>query len=311
MRSRLEQSILNTIRYFDVFGMPVTATQIWWSLIKDGEDDSFDTHPSLPAVQRVLHTSEALNEVIQTKWGYYFMRGKGGSVRARLARHNTAQDKWKIAVRCARILACVPFVRALAGSGSLALDNTKEKSDLDMLVITHPRRIWTARLLLLLVSQLLGRRRKHFNAIAPDKLCLNHYVSEKSLELPPEIHNIYNAVQYRHLVALYGVETVRQFQHENARWIDEHVQHAPYTALPMYNTIRLPKLVEWTKQQLELILLEPVGNSFEKLAEKLQRAIIARHTTSREGRIMLSAGELAFHPDTKAPAILAAFQKNS
>ncbi|MBI1833300.1 MAG: hypothetical protein HYR90_00580, partial [Candidatus Andersenbacteria bacterium] len=217
----LERVIYQTIRYFDIFNLPVTTTQIWWCLVTEqhtGLRWGGHRQYALADIQRELQESSYLKENTGTTYGYYFLKGKEQLVRERLRRHSLAQDKWKIAKWCARFLAAMPFVRGLAGSGSLALDNTNESSDLDFLVIAHPNRIWTTRLGLLLVSQLLGRRRKYWDRQAPDKLCLNHYVAASRLHLPAALHNLYNAVQYRHLVPVYARSVVKDFQEENIGW---------------------------------------------------------------------------------------------
>ena len=60
---------------------------------------------------------------------------------------------------------------------------------------------------------------------------------------------------------------------------------------------------------VENILLEPVGRGIERWAEKLQRRAMAHHARPARGwgRIVLSDTELAFHPDSKEPALLRRF----
>ncbi len=304
--SLLEQSIFDTVRFFDLCDMPVTATQIWQQLVvaKSG----YDHHASLQEIQRILSESTWLQDQIGKKWGYVFLKNKEHLVRERLARHAIAQDKWKILLRCARFLAFVPFVKGLAGSGSLAQDNTKPTSDLDIFVITQEGRIWTARLLLLCVSQLLGRRRKYDEQSAPDMLCLNHYVTEKSLQVSSDIQNVCIAMLYAHLVPVYNASLFHAFLRRNASWMSWNVE-LPFRPDARHKyTITLNGFLEGVKHQVELLLLEPIGDFIERYAELLQRYVIERHGgLSQKGRIVLSYHELAFHPDTKVPATVLAF----
>lgn len=313
MPSELEQSIYNSIRYFDVLDVPVTATQIWQCLLVEkqaGPRWGGHRHWTLVEVQQVLRKSDWLGQRAETKWGYYFLSGRAELVRQRLTRHRISQAKWKIALFAARFLAAVPFIRGLAGSGSLELDNARKDSDLDFLVFTAPRRIWTTRLLLLAVSQLLGRRRKHWYTRAPDMVCLNHYVSTSHLRLPVELHNTYTAVQYEWLIPVYRPSVVRAFQQANASWIYEHIMVPNMPAVGHLYTLRLPRFIEWGKRLLESILLEPVGDGVEAFAERLQRRSIIRHQVGRAGRVAVSDTELAFHPDTKVPALLAQYHQD-
>lgn len=301
----IEQSIYDTVRFFDLYDMPLTATQIWQNLVVGNSE--YEHHVSLSELQHVIATSPFLHERTETKWGYITLRGRLSLVARRLRRHAIAQDKWKIVRRCAAFLAFVPFVRALAGSGSLAVDNTKHTSDLDIFVIVKDGRIWTARLLLLAVSAVLGRRRAYGDQHAPDMLCLNHYITDSSLFISPDIQNVCMAMQYASLVPIFEDSLLRKFHQRNQGWMSRFVVSANRPHVLHRYTIQLPGLVSFVKEQLEKILLEPLGDFLERFAELLQRYVISRHRSPR-GRIVLSYHELAFHPDTKVPALVKTFE---
>ncbi|MDA1169314.1 MAG: hypothetical protein O3A36_03175 [bacterium] len=303
MRS-LEQSILDTIRFFDLYDMPVTATQIWQNLVVANSHD--EHHVLLREIQASIATSEFLREKIATKWGYSTLTGRQDLVVKKLRRHAISQDKWKIVQRCASFLACVPFVRALAGSGSLAVDNTKYSSDLDIFVVAQEGRIWTVRLFLLGVSALLGRRRTYGEAYAPDMLCINHYITNKSLLISPDIQNVCMAMQYASLIPIYNDSLIREFHQRNSGWMNRFLRTSPRPHNEHQYTVKIRSMFLFLKYQAEKLLLEPVGDMVEYLAEHLQRHVIMSHKSSR-GRIVLSYHELAFHPDTKVPAIVKAF----
>jgi predicted nucleotidyltransferase len=305
--SPLEQSIYDTVRFFDLYDMPLTRTQIWQHLVvaKTG----YDHHASLQEIVRLFETSDFLKTNLEMKWGYATLRGRGSLVAKRLRRHAIAQDKWKIVRRCAYLLSCMPFVRALAGSGSLAVDNTKHTSDLDIFVIAKEGRVWTTRLMLLAASQILGRRRVYGERSAPDMLCLNHYITDKALRISSDIQNVCMAMQYTSLVPLFSDSLVRTFQQRNVFWMNAQVRLPAGIggpSVPHRYTISLPGWMLFMKEQVENILLEPIGDSLERFAELLQRAVISRHRTSR-GRIVLAYHELAFHPDTKVPSLVQRF----
>ena len=71
----------------------------------------------------------------------------------------------------ARVLRHVPFVRALALTGSLAADDARESADVDLLVIAAPGRLATTFLLMGPASTVLSRR----------LFCPNYYISEERL----------------------------------------------------------------------------------------------------------------------------------
>lgn len=301
----LEQSIYDTVRFFDLYDMPVTATQIWQHLIV--AHSGYKHQPSLIDIQHAIAASEELTERVEGKWGYLTLQGRTSLVARKLRRHAIAQEKWKIVKRCAPLLALVPFVRGLAGSGSLAVDNTKHSSDLDIFVIVKDGRIWTVRLLLLLMSALLGRRRTYGEAHAPDMLCLNHYISDKSLIISPEIQNVCMAMQYACLVPIFNDSLIRKFHQRNTPWLGKFVTSANRPHVLHRYTVQLNRVLMIVKEEVEQLLLEPLGDQIEHLAELLQRYVISRHRSPR-GRIVLAYHELAFHPDTKVPAMVQAFE---
>lgn len=317
MPSGLEQALYDTIRYWGLFDRPVTAVELWRCLIVESEPNAVRWHgqhvPALVEVAAVLRESPWLKTKISHRWGYYFQQGREALVALYLRRFLKAQLKWKITRRVTRLLQYVPFVRGIFVTGSLAIMNTNDESDLDLLVVTHPRRIWITRLLLLLVTQLTGRRRTHWDRKAPDKICLNHYVTEDSLAIARPIRTLYTAMLYTHLVPLTGLELYAAFQQENGGWLKRFVM---YPEAPLLRPVgyvgqanfSLPGVL---KRMVEIVLQEPLFNSLESLAEKLQRRVVAEHTVpGQAGRIALSNQELAFHPDSKEASILALFHQD-
>jgi hypothetical protein len=289
LKPSLEQRIYNTIQYWSLFDRPVTSMHIWRALLGPGQ-------VSLAAVQQTLATSDFLKEKIGTKWGYYFLKGQEASVARRLDRFLTAQKKWRLLKRIARLLIWVPGVSMLAGSGSLAVYNTSAQSDLDVFVVTKPKRIWLTRLLLLVVTQLTGRRRTYrdWRKAAPDLVCLNHYVTEESLVIAPEIRNVYTAMLYTHLVPLAGSDMLQRFQHANSFWLQHFVATPP---VPMLYEVPAALPARW--------LNEPLWDLVDRWAKRLQTSLIAQHhAVSAVGRVVATDGELAFHPGTKADTIL-------
>jgi hypothetical protein len=248
------------------------------------------------------------NGELETYLGYYFLPGRQVIVRQWLRRHTLAQEKWKLTRRAARWLQSVPFVNMLAMSGSLAAGNTRASSDLDLFVVAKAGRLWLARCGLLAVAELLGRRRRHWDQQAPDKLCLNHYVTHESLAVAPDIRNLYTAIAYQVHIPLLGDVWRQRFLAANEAWMQEYV--ATPAAVPLITRHALPEsgVRQAVRGALEHLLAEPIWDWAERFAEIVQRWIITRHTEpGRAGRVVINNEELAFHPDTKVPALLAKY----
>lgn len=311
----LEQALYDTVRYWGLFDRPVTAVELWRCLIVESEPNAARWQgqhvPALMEVETTLRESAWLKTKISRQWGYYFQHDREGIVELYLTRYRQAQLKWKIMRRIARLLQYVPFVRGIFVTGSLAIMNTNDESDLDLLIVTSPSRIWLTRLLLLFVTQLTGRRRTHWDRKAPDKICLNHYVTEVSLSMARSIRTLYTAMLYTHLVPLTGLDLHAQFQRENGGWLKRFVMYPEVPFIPPAQYLRPWRWLKAVQRGFEIIFQEPLFDGLEHLAEKVQRRVVLQHTVpGQAGRIALSAGELAFHPDSKEASILALFHQD-
>lgn len=300
---QLDQAIVDTIRYFDILHLPVTVTMIWRSLItKNKVGDIRLSHLR----ERLTH-SALLQKDIDHQWGYYYLKGKEAMVTERLERHRIAQKKWKMVRRIAWMLSCMPYVRMMGITGSLALSNTTKDSDLDFFIVAKTGRIWTTRLLLLLASELMGKRRRYTDTVAPDKICLNHYVTDTSLAIAADNRNVYNAVTYTHMVPMVGLSLFEQFQRENAAWIGQWVHNPSVQILP--SVYFLPP--SWFRSMVQRILelgISLLGRMGERAAARLQQTVVNLHQQpQRGGRVVTNNRELAFHPDSKAYQVDAQF----
>ncbi len=163
----LEKSIASTLAYYDILGgYPLTAFEIYKYL---GQDVPFD---------ELLTALSGFNQ----KNGFYFLKDSSEDiVRERIEKQKIADRKWKKTRRIVYWLQMIPFVKAIGVSGSLAINNTRKESDLDLFVVAQQGHIWTVRALLVALTQLIGQRRH--GQIVSDKICLNWFVTDKSLEL--------------------------------------------------------------------------------------------------------------------------------
>jgi hypothetical protein len=121
---------------------------------------------------------------------------------------------------------------------------------------------------------------------------------------------VYTAVLYTLLTPVYGSDTIRAFQSKNAAWVSQYVMPYESPRVTHQYNVHVNMVVGGLKRLFESILLEPIGDSLEKVAERIQRALITRHRQGRAGRVSLSRVELAFHPDTKVPTLLAAYAQD-
>jgi hypothetical protein len=201
-----------------------------------------------------------------------------------------------------RFIAYLPFVRLIMLSGSMGLGNPLKESDIDLLVVAKHGRIWTARAVLTFFTLMLGAYRH--TGKTQNRLCLNHYITDKSLGV--DFGNIYKAEEYLNLLPLAGdLDTYNNFFKKNS-WMKDHVYSVSGSLQKNLRVMPVRRAAAKVKYFFELLLSGPVGNYFEKYAKKLQVYFIEKNplTKSPHARIRYNDDNLVFHPVLVEPEVI-------
>src|SRR3989338_3476442 len=93
--------------------------------------------------------------------------------------------KWIKFLRRTWLFKHIPFVDFALAAGSMATGNVRPESDFDVIIGARAGRIFTARFFCVIAFGFFGWRRAKLNhkESAADKICLNHFVTEKSYQL--------------------------------------------------------------------------------------------------------------------------------
>jgi len=298
----LEKSILSTLTYYDILGCPLTSWEIFKYLNKKG-----DFEVDLNKILNILNSSSELSKFINQKNGLYFLKGRQKIVKQRIERQIIADKKWKKAKWVIRFLQIIPYIRMVVVSGSLAMNNTKEESDIDLLIIVKAGRIWTCRAFTTLFIHMIGQRR-HGN-LTKNRFCLNHYITDQSLEIPWQ--SLYNAQTYSHLVLIWEKKGLyKKFQKAN-QWINNYLVNYPIIEKGYLTTIESNKLFKFIRKFREKILDTWFGNVLEYFLKKIQEGKIRKEplTYKAGGRVIFNDKQLEFHPDSPEKRILERYNK--
>jgi len=141
-----DEAILRTLLYADIFDYPLTPHEIHYYLI--------EAAASREAVQARLDHSDWLRARTTRTAGYVALRDRPALGALREARRHSSAALWPAARRWAAVLGALPFVRLVAVTGALAVDNAPARDDIDYLIVTAPGRVWLARGLAVLVVRL-------------------------------------------------------------------------------------------------------------------------------------------------------------
>jgi len=205
----LERSIAQALAYADVFDYPLTSAEIHRYLI--------GLAAPLPAVQAALDTASGPGGWIQREGPHFTLSGRRALVDTRRSRSLAADRLWPHAVNYGRRISRLPFVRMVAVSGALAVENPAENADIDYLIVTAPGRLWLCRGLILLLARLATR--------TGVTLCPNYLIArtERALVFPEQ--NLYTAHEVAQMVPLGGMDVYNELRQRN-RWVLDFLPNA-------------------------------------------------------------------------------------
>ena len=165
MSRRLD--LLDALVYADGFDCALTLEEVRrYARAKIGREQ----------LRAELANDPALAGAVAQRGGLYALADRPGLIDQRprrIARARTLQRRGR---RVAQLLRHLPFVRGLALTGSVAVDDAREGADVDLLVIAARGRLATLFLLMAPAARLLRGR----------AFCPNYYVVEGRLAMAPQ-----------------------------------------------------------------------------------------------------------------------------
>ena len=243
-------AVLATLAYADVFDYPLTAKEVHRDLV------------AVRATPEQVAAALASVPALQCTDGYYALPGREATVAARRRRAAAAAALWPRAQRWARVLAALPFVRMVAVTGALSVENVEAGADIDYLVVVAAGRLWVCRALVTALARLASVRGA--------ALCPNYLLSVDTLAIP--LRSLYTAHELLQMVPLAGQATYSRMLDAN-RWIAGFLPNAYPARAPAEG----PGPVGGTLARLaEAALRGRLGNALEVRLQRLQIARLRR-----------------------------------
>jgi hypothetical protein len=182
----LVSSVLGALVYADLFDAPLSLEEIHRYQV--------GTSYSALEIGMALRTDPDLIARTSKAGDHYCLKGREALFGVRIERALHSERVWRRARIYSRWLKRLPFVRMVAVTGALAVDNVNGRDDIDLLVISDAGRVWLCRRGLIAwvrIGRLLG-----------DDLCPNYILSDGSLELSQR--DFFTAHELAQMVPLVG-----------------------------------------------------------------------------------------------------------
>lgn len=264
----LQQAVLETLAYSDVFDYPLTFDEL---------------HRYLTASAPPADLAACLSDMglVSTENRFYFLADRRETVRTRMNREQASRAAFQRACRYGSILGSLPFVRMVTLTGSLAMLNLSRDADMDYMLVTQPKRLWLARAF----AVLFGRVMRIFG----DRICVNLLVAESALEWHPR--DLYSAREMCQMIPLAGMDVYHRLRAANA-WTKSFLPNADSEPALAPKVKRSAVFQKW----LEFPLVGKIGDALESWAMRLQLKKITRtYGTGNEANFSADLCQGNFH----------------
>jgi hypothetical protein len=289
----LTESILKTLAYFDVADFPLTSEELFRYLWQP---------PACSYEQFLRCLTSQPGSLWATKNGYYFLPGRENIIAER-ERHSIPTEhmltKARRAISC---IAWLPFIEAVLVCNSVGSETATRESDVDLLIITTPGRLWLVRLFAHTILRILGMRT--YGSKIAGRMCLSFFIDTDHLNLenyralPEDIHFAYWLIQMFPVYDRGGVAD--RFLRANS-WLRPTLPNCTtQDSSVTYTRQVLPGSVGSTvKKILEKMWGISYGNRLEAEAKKLQLRSISPRLKElalrADGNVVVSDGLLKLH----------------
>jgi hypothetical protein len=212
----IRTGLLLAVAYGDVFDYAMTVEEI--------QRYQVGARASATDIRRIVLDEANQARRLSRQGELVCLAGREKLFEIRKRRQSSAKKRWTAARAYGRILAGLPFVRMVAITGSLAMDNLDAGGDIDYLVVTAVGRVWLCRAMAILVVRWAAQR--------GERLCPNYFLSQDNLESKP--YNLYNAHELAHMVPLNNLDLYAHMRASNSwtSWYLPNANDAPKHTLP-------------------------------------------------------------------------------
>lgn len=296
----MERSIIATLCYFDVFDYPLTLMEIWKWLFSKGNGEKC----GLSDIKETIENNQTMSEKVELYEGFYFLKGRRSIVKTRRHRYQLAEKKMKKAMRVARVLRYLPFVKMIAICNNLSYNNAREPSDIDFFIIVSHGRLWQTRFFISAVTHLMKMRR--YNDLICNRICLSFYITDNHLDLehlmitPVDPYFIY---WFGQLVPIYNNHEYFSELASTNKWINKYLPNLVLNDPAQRRKVEDTKWSLLIKKIQETILTGVLGKYLEKNLKTVQKRKMVRNKESKlweqSTAVMIDDDILKFHENDR------------
>ncbi len=265
------QAVLRALAYSDVFDYAPSISELALFLEAPGISQTLfgQTLQELQMTRTLILDGERV-----------MLAGREQLAKVWRLRQQHSARKWRAAGCATALIRCLPFVRMVAITGSLAAHNADASADIDLFLITAPGRVWLTRALTILIVRLA--------ALLKITLCPNYLIAADALEMSE--HNLYAARELAQMQPLYGAHWHHRLRACN-HWTLDYLPNAGIASLPSVLPLdHVPAPARLLKRMGEQLLSGRVGTALERweMRRKVRKLL--------QGQAPVAPAEASFSP---------------
>ena len=288
----MEKDIIRTIKYFHLFSYSPTFNEIYIFLSSKTNKKILKEH-----INKLI-----FDKVITLRKGKYtggeYNKGK---LEIRISKFETSLKKlnnWRFRAYI-KLISLFPQIKLVGLSGSISMMNAKEDDDFDLFIITAKSRIFTSRLIALVLAQSLGLRRSRDSESLfshgdyKNKVCLNLFFDETKLNIPNFKKNYYIAHEIIQMKPLINKNNTHEIFLYSNRWVCDIFPNSRPQRHPGTNVVSDRIYGRMLGMKLASATFDVASDFIELISKKFQLSIINRHKTKE----LITNKQLWFFPE--------------
>lgn len=275
----VKKAIYATLLYADIFKTGIEKDNLWLYLISQNKIKKSD-------FQRVLINGEFQHQ------NYFYALSSAKKIKAS---SRESVRKLAIASTVCRKLSFIPTVCFIGISGSTAFFHAEKKDDIDLFIIAENNSVWITRLLLVLLLEFLGIRRKKTDSKVMDKICLNMLIERKEMTFNKERQDVYTAHEIVRMIPIFQrANTYKKLLGKN-KWVLSFLPNA----FSVRNNISILRSKKTNSSLVKACKM------FNSMAKFIQFLYMKKHKDTE----VITDSFLAFHPFDYRVHILREYDK--
>ena len=291
--TQIDKAVYGVLAYTNYFQYPLLDSEIF---LKQHSKDIISSEKINQSLKKIT-----AYKLIACKNRYYFIKDTTHrSIYNRNQRERTSISKLNYAQSSLAIILKIPWLKSLIATGSVAAGNAIKEDDIDILIITDKNRLWIVRLLVIVILELKGIRRRPNDRTYANKICFNMILEAGHEMIVVENQNIFTAYELLQTKVLYDDDNCyHNFLTQN-KWVAQFMANWYKTKLTNYPKNKIKK----TKNNLLNISLKILLNKINYFLYQTQRFYMSHRRTNE----LVNLHQALFHPSNVADKILTAYR---